>query len=127
MIFAPRSCPSRPGLAMTTRILRATARSLEAARRRVFRLERLPAVERRVRLAVRHEDENDACQPERERRSLQDQKTSVSRQTRMVGPSEAEARHGISFRLWLHDQNTGVSLHTPQTARSASHISPIVT
>src|SRR5689334_12238655 len=31
MIFAPRSCPSRPGLAMTTLILRATARSLVPA------------------------------------------------------------------------------------------------
>src|SRR5436305_1271850 len=30
MIFAPRSCPSRPGLAITTRILRATAASLAA-------------------------------------------------------------------------------------------------
>ena len=28
MIFAPRSCPSKPGFAMTTRILRATERSL---------------------------------------------------------------------------------------------------
>ncbi len=31
MIFAPRSCPSRPGFAMTTRILRATQRSLSGA------------------------------------------------------------------------------------------------
>src|ERR1044072_9333586 len=30
MIFAPRSCPSRPGLAITTRIFRATGRQYMA-------------------------------------------------------------------------------------------------
>src|SRR2546429_5974987 len=39
MILAPRSCPSRPGLATTTRILPATARSL-----RLLRVELLGAV-----------------------------------------------------------------------------------
>src|SRR6266487_799772 len=33
MIFAPRSCPSRPGLATTTRIFRATRGSLDRGRR----------------------------------------------------------------------------------------------
>src|SRR6266705_3329663 len=47
MIFAPRSCPSKPGFAITTRIFRATTVSLEAVRRRVSRLEGLAAVERR--------------------------------------------------------------------------------
>src|SRR6266487_3810573 len=32
MIFAPRSCPSRPGLATTTRIFRATRGSLDRGR-----------------------------------------------------------------------------------------------
>src|SRR5712671_1586796 len=42
MIFAPRSCPSRPGLATTTRIFPATARSL-----RLLGVELLGAVRRK--------------------------------------------------------------------------------
>src|SRR6266550_7404594 len=42
MILAPRSCPSRPGLATTTRIFPATARSL-----RLLRVELLGAVRRK--------------------------------------------------------------------------------
>src|SRR5207237_10397677 len=70
---------------------------LEAGRRGVVRLTRLTAMEGCTGPSVRRdEEEDDAGDPECERRRPQDQKT-------------------------------GVSLHTPQTSRRASHISPMVT
>src|ERR1700749_171760 len=56
MIFAPRSCPSSPGLAKTTRILRAMTRwSLEESAKRF--LERPRAVRRRESAVVALDDE----------------------------------------------------------------------
>src|SRR5436190_16940552 len=40
LIFAPRSCPSRPGFAITTRIRRSTGRQYTAVRFSVLRPER---------------------------------------------------------------------------------------
>src|SRR6266516_2099200 len=76
MILAPRSCPSSPGFAMTTRILRATARSLllvsQDPRNRLRRLAEACLLVR-ARPAVRPRDEEDdhARDPERERAHAQ--------------------------------------------------------
>src|SRR6478735_1907833 len=45
MILAPRSCPSRPGLATTTRIFRAVAASMSAGKVSAWPEKRPPALE----------------------------------------------------------------------------------
>src|SRR6188472_3469290 len=87
MILAPRSWPSSPGFAMTTRIFRATAGSLISLRLLVHRIPRVRAwrldrpLKRRVAGSVRrarhrrHDDEQHAGAPDRERDKAQRQKT----------------------------------------------------
>src|SRR5947207_747851 len=56
MIFAPRSCPSRPGFAITTRIVRAMPRGSLETTRAVALLDRAVAQPRAQREPEGHED-----------------------------------------------------------------------
>src|SRR6266516_793355 len=120
MIFAPRSCPSRPGFAITTRILRATGWSLVMLlswllepHRQGGCLDRHPKILRRP-LARRARGRAGAptCS-ERDHEG-------TGKPDRETGSLELRAEE-----LLPHDsiQKTGVSRQTPQTSRSVSHIS----
>src|SRR4029077_20450254 len=71
IIFAPRSCPSSPGFAMTTRIFRATAVEL-TARRLKAALGAVPALDRAVLAPVVQEHEDRQDDDQREQRPRHD-------------------------------------------------------